>query len=202
MDEPIAMQLDFHVETFLLVYIAAAAGILVFYKVRAHHKYRIWYPLLFALYILFLIKFVIFPLIIFFEGGEESMYYLSNPYTQLIPFHFLSEYRAGYLGTKQIVGNIVLLVPLVFFIRFILESRTAAAIRRKTFFFCVGISAAIEGIQLILDLATHYSNRIMDVDDILLNALGVILGLIAFDLLKKSGKFYQTVVRLFVFKKY
>lgn len=201
MDEnPIAIQLDFHKETFLIVYAVILLIIFIVYKAKKTNKYRFCFISLFALYNLFLVKFVILPIIVLFEGGIGSMYDIEGSYTQLIPFNFVSEYLEGLLGIKQIVGNVLLLVPMVFFVRFIVESNTTQKIRRKTFLICASVSISIETIQLIIDLITDYPNRVMDIDDFILNSVGILVGIIIFDLLKRNANIYQKIIKLLILK--
>ncbi|MCB6993890.1 VanZ family protein [bacterium 210820-DFI.6.37] len=198
MDQPIAFQLDFHKETFIFVYILIFIIAFFAYKIKKQHKYSLSFILLFALYIQFLIKFAILPIMILFEAGIGSMYDIDEPYTQMIPFHFVSEYQQGFLGLKQIVGNIGLLFPMALFVRTILESRQNKNRILKTILVCISISILIEVLQLIINFVTNYPNRVMDIDDVLLNAVGILLGVLCFELVKKCKRIYQRILSFFI----
>ena len=187
MGNPIAFQLDFHKETFIALYILIAVIVLVVYKIKRQHKYRLTFILLFALYLQFLIKFTILPITILFEGGIGSMYDIDEPYTQLIPFQFLSEYQQGFLGLKQIIGNIGLFFPMALFVRTMLEYRQNKNSIRKAIIVCISISILTEVLQLIINLITNYPNRIMDIDDVLLNTIGIVLGVLCFELAERRA---------------
>lgn len=200
MDQPIAFQLDFHKETFIFVYILIFIIAFFVYKIKKQHTYSLSFILLFALYIQFLVKFTILPIMILFEGGIGSMYDIDEPYTQMIPFHFVSEYQQGFLGLKQIAGNIILLFPMALFVRTMLESRQNTSRILKTILVCISISILIEVLQLMIDLVTNYPNRVMDIDDVLLNAVGILLGVLCFELVKKCKGIYRKVLGFFVLR--
>lgn len=97
-----------------------------------------------------------------------------------IPFNSIQEILmnsvAPSVAIKQLLGNILMCIPLGFFIPLL----------SKTYKFYVvtliglGFSIAIEIIQLAENLFINYRYRVVDIDDIMLNVFGVILGYISF----------------------
>jgi glycopeptide antibiotics resistance protein len=76
-----------------------------------------------------------------------------------------------YICVREILGNILLTVPFGFGIRFIARLKA-----RDFLWLAPAVGLAIEGIQLGLSLALRSAFRAVDINDVLLNALGVGLG--------------------------
>jgi glycopeptide antibiotics resistance protein len=88
----------------------------------------------------------------------------------LIPFKTILPYVLGYKGLLiagiNIVGNIALLVPVGFLVPFVYRSITW----RTSLALAVAAGLAIEGMQVLLSVG------IFDIDDVILNGLGVLVG--------------------------
>ena len=91
---------------------------------------------------------------------------------------FFSELTRYEIGTRlfyrNIIGNIVLFVPLSFFIAHIFKVKSHLIM----YLFTLLISLTIETTQL-------YIGRAFDVDDIVLNVIGGIIGFLAYNLVSK-----------------
>lgn len=61
------------------------------------------------------------------------------------------------------------------------------------FFKSILFSFGIEIIQLIIDILLSYPSRIFDVDDIILNGIGILIGMIIFKILKEQQKIYDFI---------
>ena len=89
--------------------------------------------------------------------------------------NFLHAYLQGNLDPwyfwSNILGNVLVFVPLGFLLR------NQNYSWKKCLFFGLGLILVIESLQLVTRLG------VFDVDDILLNGLGVLLGIMAHDLL-------------------
>ncbi|MFN6374623.1 MAG: VanZ family protein [Chitinophagia bacterium] len=119
-----------------------------------------------------------------FGGTQHGSY-------NLIPFQTIGAYFDGHKGfliaSINLLGNVLLLVPLGFLFPFVLSIFNWPVI----LFLSIFSGLAIEILQLILKVG------IFDIDDVILNALGVILGFIFFNLyqiaIKKIAKRYLIV---------
>lgn len=124
--------------------------------------------ILFGVYLVFLIKFVIFPFTVFADLLDAGSYAVTD-YINLIPFHqFLNGSGADWY---QAMGNVMLLFPLGIYV---------GVMKPKLSFgrmFCVGLltSVMIESVQLFLDIVFIYPNHFMDVTDVILNVSGFVL---------------------------
>ena len=130
--------------------------------------------ILFSIYILFLILFVVLK----FDGSFERIISLHNSIIEnekdglrninLIPFRSMSPYLKNITepyAFKNIAANIVAFIPLGFFI-----SNKNPKNVFKALIICLGVILSIELIQLFFKIG------FFDVDDIILNFIGSLLG--------------------------
>lgn len=118
-----------------------------------------------------------------------------QPPNNWIPFASISQLIATAplpVMVKQVVGNALLLLPLGFFIP-LLKGRFLKAYEIPL----TGLigSLVIEGIQHVIGFMLGYNYRIFDIDDILLNTVGAVLGYILFRLLTPYLNQYKTINR-------
>ena len=83
----------------------------------------------------------------------------------------------GRLFFKNIIGNILLFVPYGFFASYYVDIKHAL----KAFILVTAASVSIEVTQLMI-------GRVFDVDDILLNVIGGMLGFVVYVILRKIGE--------------
>lgn len=139
--------------------------------------------ILFYIYIAFLILFVVLK----FEGSFERIISLHNSIIEnekdglrninLIPFRSISPYLKNITETyafKNIAANIVIFIPLGFFI----SSKNPKNVF-KALIICLGVILSIELIQLFFKIG------FFDVDDIILNFTGSLIGLLISILTRK-----------------
>ncbi len=114
----------------------------------------------------------------------------------LLPFKTIVRYLLGKKGLIiagiNLVGNVVLLVPIGFLVPFVYRSMTW----KKTLALAVAAGFVIEGMQVVFRVG------IFDVDDVILNGLGVIVGYWTFTLLAKmarSKKSKNTIITAVIF---
>lgn len=130
--------------------------------------------ILFYIYIAFLILFVVLK----FDGSFERIISLHNSIIEnekdvlrninLIPFRTMSPYLKNITepyAFKNIAANIVIFIPLGFFI-----SNKNPKNVFKALIICLGVILSIELIQLFFKIG------FFDVDDIILNFIGSLLG--------------------------
>jgi glycopeptide antibiotics resistance protein len=147
-------------------------------------KKRLIATIILIAYCAILIKVMVFkdlPVIrighlIFRFGGTQE-----GP-ANLIPFKTILPYLLGkrgfLIGALNIVGNIVLLVPIGFLVPFVFRNMTW----KKSLALAVATGLSIEGMQEILHVG------IFDIDDVILNGLGVMVGYWAFMILAKKQR--------------
>lgn len=83
----------------------------------------------------------------------------------------------------QIFGNIVLLLPMPIFVKLCWKDINFKII----FLVCLGTCLFIELSQFTLDFITDYPNKVADIDDVILNMLGVFIGWMFAMLLRKTN---------------
>ncbi|MCO7128124.1 VanZ family protein [Sporolactobacillus shoreicorticis] len=105
---------------------------------------------------------------------ERNLLFMIN----VIPFRTLvtqfSAFPSAYYATQQIIGNIIVLAPLCFF----LLSFNRVKIRHA-FLVIFLYSLTIEVLQFLSDLL-FFQERAMDIDDVILNTAGAALGILGY----------------------
>ena len=89
----------------------------------------------------------------------------------LVPFKTIKIYK---LSQKQIWGNLLMLMPLAFYVPMLAKSKTTFL---RVFFIALLTSTLIELLQLLTNF------RSSDVDDIILNTTGAVIGYFIFRIL-------------------
>lgn len=113
--------------------------------------------LIFVIYILCLYHVVTF---------QDVNYGVNN----FIPFKEIFRYSIGSAKfIKNIIGNIVLFIPFGFFASYYLKNKKMLTATVLTLI----VSSTIEGVQ-------YYIGRVFDIDDIILNVLGGIVGFLLY----------------------
>jgi len=133
-----------------------------------------------AAYLVLICKYFFFPIIldrdIISQGGNT---------VQCIPFlPFLEQIRS--VGWKrflyQTAGNILAFVPISFFLA-LLSPRLQSF--RRSLIASVSISFCVELIQLCINLLTGIPNRVVDINDLILNTLGGMIGYLVYRLWRR-----------------
>ena len=139
---------------------------------------------LFYFYIITLLAVTIFPIPI--QWLKEIWIYGGN--NNFIPFSSIrgilfNDNLHVIIKMKQIIGNIILFIPMGFFIPFIWKSKTYY---KKTLLIGIVYSFCIELLQYIISFLLWFNYKVTDIDDILLNTLGFIIGFFLYKLFKWS----------------
>ena len=107
----------------------------------------------------------------------ETARYLTHQ-ANLIPFYFGSRYIQTSLGMipvgfpfRDVVGNILLTVPFGMGVQFL-----AAPRGKKALWLALGAGLALEGIQLLLRVVLGTTMHVIDINDVLMNTLGIFIG--------------------------
>lgn len=131
---------------------------------------------LFYFYIIALITVTIFPIPI--QGLKEVGKYFGSNNNNFIPFVsildiLLKENLSLFIKTKQVLGNIILFIPMWFFIKLICDKINF----KKSLLIGIFISFSIELLQFIISRFLWFNYKVTDIDDIILNSLWFIIGL-------------------------
>ena len=160
--------IDYEVSIIFLVIFAI--HLVVFY-LRKYSFPRILFFIIFYIYLVALISKTLFPIRVSSEyldsTGIKSGYF--SP-INLKPFYFGASTRLR-LIIYGIVANIFLTIPFGFGINFV------ARVKAKAFYwipFAVGLG--IEVTQLIISLIIKHYYRVIDINDVIMNAIGVLIG--------------------------
>lgn len=130
---------------------------------------RVLGKILFVLYIMFLIYFLIFS-DWYGRTGEMSTYRYNLVPLQEIERFWNHRDALGWIAYANLFGNILIFLPFGFFMPMASRYRSFGL----TMFYSLGLSLLVESFQFISRVGSF------DVDDIILNTLGGILGYIAF----------------------
>ena len=156
------------------------------------NKYKAIPTILFVVYLILLINILVLKLLPVVTVGQMMFNFggTQEGPSNLIPFKTIIPYLSGKNGFLipmiNIVGNIAALVPAGFLIPFIYLKMNW----RKTLFLALLLGLSIETIQLILNIG------IFDIDDVILNALGVMIGFWKFNLYQGFPKSIQRIINL------
>lgn len=134
----------------------------------------------FGMYLCMVYKILFHPYII--HGGDLN-------YPELIYYNFdifntISEYieNANYV---PLFGGILITIPMFPIFYMVFHKKVT---KQKCALLCIMIVTAIEPLQLIINLITQYPNKVIDIDDFLLNLIGLVIGFILTDLWNKIVK--------------
>lgn len=144
--------------------------------------------LIFGVYGMYLLDAVFFPLWV--DGGiaESGRQFPLTDGIKLIPFDF-SPYGTLSMALPGLLLNVALTIPFGFGLPFIKRSCVG-----RVWLWALGLGLVLEGAQLLISLALGYAYRQIDIDDVLMNALGVLLGYGAF--LAFSALYVRLIQRL------
>ena len=171
-----------------LAFIVGGMILTAFLIIAFLKKYRLSNKILIGAWIIYhtlVVAVTFFPLIL------DSTLILPSP-VELTPLHttwlFISSWWRGLISWEymamQIFGNILMTVPFGIMMPFLYKDKI------KTFYISVALlfPLLIEWFQLLLGILTRTMYRTFDVDDILLNFLGVIIGYGIYCLIPKKIK--------------
>ena len=168
---------------FLLIVI-----ILIIIKLKSHRNVELAIIHFgFFFYLLHLLEIVFFPL----KLDSQILDYEFE--LNLIPFNTIIEmYKYGIkVFIKQVIGNIIIFVPLGFFIPIIYKKFNSFF---SILFLGIICSITIELVQGIINNLTQFYNKVVDIDDVILNVLGVIVGHFTLTFCRKVfAKFFPTI---------
>jgi glycopeptide antibiotics resistance protein len=147
----------------------------------------------FWMYLLLVVNMTIFPIPLPEAIGPRSPVQYILSHVNLIPFNFGDLFEAHRnIIFQQIFGNILLTMPFGFGIPFLVR------FKRKDFpWLAIGVGVAIETVQLGFSLLAGGVYRSVDINDVLLNATGALLG---YSLFQVYAWFYVAISKRFKIK--
>lgn len=95
----------------------------------------------------------------------------------LVPFIFNNP---GYISNPQMILNIILSVPFGFGISYVKNINS-----RKLIIYGLSFGIAIETLQMIISMMLGFVYRVVDINDVIFNCIGVVLGYLIFVMLSK-----------------
>lgn len=159
----------------LCIFVVSLITIRLSYLVERHQKfvlYKEFFSLVFIIYILLLFELV----------TNTDVQGVSNNF---IPFKEILRYE---IGSKyfiwNVIGNIAIFIPFGFAVSLYLKSKKLA----KPFFIALVTSTTIECVQMFI-------GRSFDIDDIILNLIGGIIGYFIYSLLAYIEKHLPPALR-------
>jgi glycopeptide antibiotics resistance protein len=191
------MVLDFRGYVFSCVYIILLLLTFFWYKINKSIKCRFWCFAVLIFYVLKVVKLAFFPIYINFNDRLVELARIrreSTIYLQLIPFRTISEMLGKPFWFTQIIGNIVFLFPVPVFLGLICFNKKISCINM----ICLGvfISLFIEVTQYCINEITNFPNCVTDIDDLILNSIGVLLGTFFLRMLKNEYVQYYMVKKI------
>jgi glycopeptide antibiotics resistance protein len=146
--------------------IVALVAVLIFLRQKGKSISYLFFFSLFWLYLMQVVSVAVFPFPI------DIPYEKFKPSINLVPFDFgHCDPRGIEQCFRQIYENVLLTIPFGFGINFIARIKP-----RHVFVLAAGVGAVLEFIQLAVSLIFHTSFRVIDINDVILNALGALIG--------------------------
>ena len=166
----------------IILGIIALAFYLVISIILKVNKKKIVLTSIFICYLTVVAMITIFPIPL-----EKIEYFGNKPWYNYIPFNSIKEVLANGLTKTaflQIVGNILLSVPFGAYVIAVMKNKRWW----KLLIFALGFTVLIESTQLVIDLYLNNMYRNVDIDDVILNALGTYIGYGIYKIIPKKIK--------------
>ena len=139
-------------------------------KLKSRKKFRIIGKILFVLYIIFIIYFLIFSDWYGRTGTMEEYHYNLVLFREIKRFWNYREEVGLFAMFTNLFGNVIIFIPFGFFMPMASKYRSIFS----AVFYSFGLSLCVETFQLITKVGSF------DVDDLLLNTVGGLVGYIIF----------------------
>ena len=148
----------------VLVTVISVVSLRITYIIKNKKKFILYEELLSLIFVIYILMF--FQIV----TSQDVISYGNN----FIPFKELTRYKLGSsLFFRNIIGNILLFMPYGFFSSYYLRLEK----KRSAFLLVLIVSLSIECVQLVI-------GRCFDVDDILLNLIGGMIGYFIYKILE------------------
>ena len=159
------MMVDFTNFDLLVGIIALAMVLIILWKKNKSFSYLFFFSV-FWIYIMGVVSVVVFPFVV----GIPNPNFKAS--VNLIPLNFGYCHPAMLsLCISNLYENVLLTIPFGFGISFIVRIKS-----KNIFWLAIAVGFALELTQLIMSFATRNAFRVVDINDVILNAIGVLLG--------------------------
>jgi len=169
-------------QTCLAIGISLLAIILIFLRWQGKNISYLLFFSLFWIYLLGIVSVVVFP----FPIGVPNPGF--KPDINIIPFYF-GRCSFQELCFRQVYANILLTIPFGFGINFLARIKP-----NNVIWIAPSVGVMLEFTQLIISLITRSSFRVVDINDVILNATGVLLG---YGIFRLFGAIYSFITHRF-----
>lgn len=167
------------VTTILPVLFLAIVAILILLKRKQRSLSYLACLAAFSVYLMFVLQKTLFPLRLFDHEFVAAMQAAgsgwANEGLNLIPFYGLP---GTYWLSVQGYGNVLLTIPFGFGLPFVMPTTFVQVVRRGLYF-----TLSIELAQLFINVAVGYAHRVADINDVILNLVGTLIGFACFRLM-------------------
>ncbi len=164
----------------IIIFTVVIISIRIVYLITNKEKF-VFYKEMFSL------AYLLYALLLFYVVTFQDVNYGTNNF---IPFHEIFRYEFGSkVFMHNIVGNIILFIPFGFFVSHIMKSRKPFAMLVVSLI----TSITIEFTQLKI-------GRTFDVDDIILNLIGSILGFLIYYIMDSIERKFPSIFSSTLFK--
>lgn len=144
----------------LIIILVIICSLRITYLITKHKRFQLHKELIYLIAIIYIL--CLFHVVTF----QDSNYGVSN----FVPFKEIFRYSIGSNKfIKNVLGNIVLFIPYGFLASYLLNNKKLSVISVLT----IIASLTIETVQ-------YYIGRVFDIDDIILNLVGGIVGFLIF----------------------
>lgn len=144
--------------------------------------FRVLFSFVFGVYIINVVSVVVFPFPIGYAVSDFK------PNINLIPFDFgYCDPRGLELCIREIYQNILLTIPFGFGVNFIARIKP-----KNIFWLALVVGFTFEFVQLVISLLLRSPFRAVDINDLILNAAGVLLG---YGIFRIFGAIYLYVIQ-------
>lgn len=163
--------------------------------IKTKKNYTFIFVCLVTLYITFFICITIFPITILSKSELDMLHSRVGEYItyhQLIPFKTILGV-GSFNFFRQVVCNVLLFVPIPIIIKTIANKMSGV----KVILAGMSCSFFLEIIQLLIDVITRYPCHVCDIDDFILNSIGVIIGYLLYVLISRisvTDKLFKRLV--------
>ena len=147
---------------------------------------HIFFLALFSIYLIYGIDKVFFPIELCPGFSEEIMQLPFTSFVNLMPFYF-GQFGLGERELLFLFYNTILTLPFGFGINF-LTSMSSKKMVRVSIFLGLGLEVA----QFLISIILRYPYRVVDINDSIFNACGVLLG---YGLFKLFARIYLLVIK-------
>lgn len=158
----------------LIIITVIVSTLRITYLISKHKKFQLHKEVIYLIFIIYIL--CLFHVVTF----QDVNYGTSN----FVPFKEIFRYSFGSRKfVKNIIGNIMLFIPYGFLSSYLLKNRKFSVIAILT----IIVSLTIETVQ-------YYIGRVFDIDDIILNLAGGIIGFLIFvglDAIRNKVKIFK-----------